>query len=195
VFGELVIKEGARFPPVALDGAGRAAQDLGGLLHRKAGKEPQFDQPAEGLVNGDKLLERFVQRHDFGGLLGNRNLGFVERYVTERTTTLGGGMPPGVIDDKLTHRPGSECEEVMPVLDGEVRMFGELEIGLVHERGGLQRFAAPPKLSVRQMPKLIINKRQQPLEGLMIAPAPRREQLADIFCCHRARCRRLYRLS
>jgi hypothetical protein len=195
VSGELVIKERARFPPVALDGTGRAVQDVGGLLNRQAGEEPQFDQPAEWLVNGGKLFERFVQGHDFRSLLGDGNFGFVERDVTQRTATLGSGMPPSVIDDKLTHCPGGECEEVMPVLDREVRMFGELEIRLVHERGGLQRFASRAELPVRQMSKLIINQRQQPLEGLMIARAPRREQLADIFCCHRARCRPLYRLQ
>jgi hypothetical protein len=195
VFGELVVQERARFPPVALDGTGRAVQDVGGFLDRQARKEPQFDQPAERLVNRSKLLERLVQRHDFPRLLGDGNLSFVKRHMTQRTATLRGGVATRVIDDKLTHRSGREGEKVVPVLNGEARVFRELEIGIVHERGGLQRLAAPARLPMGQMAKLIINKRQQPLEGVMIATAPRGEQLAHIFCCHRARCWPLYRVQ
>jgi hypothetical protein len=54
---------------------------------------------------------------------------------------LGGGFAAGAIDEDLSHGGGGGGEEVAPAAPAWIAVLDELDVGLVHERGGLKRLA------------------------------------------------------
>ena len=93
-----------------------------------------------------------------------------------------GLLPPGIIDEDLAHGSGRHAEEVRPVFPGRIGMVDELEVGFVHQRRGVERvvFALEIALLARQLVELVVDQRQQLLEGLAIAVAVVLQQLGNL---------------
>jgi hypothetical protein len=146
------------------------------------------------VVESGEPLERFIDGNNIRRVRLSGDIAFMERCYSQRTAAFGGASCARVIQDDLPHGFGGDGEEVLTVLNLEMRMPGELHVGFVHESGRLERTAIGCKPAMRPATKLIINERHQAMDGLAVAAAPRHEQLADLLFRHCVDRRRLYRL-
>src|SRR5688572_32612222 len=66
---QLAVQPRAGDAPIPLHRLQRDAQHRGGLVHGEPAKKPQFDDPAQSLVELRQPLERFVECHQLLRLL------------------------------------------------------------------------------------------------------------------------------
>ena len=94
------------------------------------------------------------------------------------------GVPPRarVIDKDAPHQPCGDREKVRAVLPPDAREIDQPEVRLVDKRRRLERVSLPLAchLPAGQSPQLAVNERHQLLERLLIAAAPRDEQIGDV---------------
>ena len=82
------------------------------------------------------------------------------------------------IDDHRAHHRGGIAEEVTPVLDRECLQPDELEVGLVHQRGGVQKGEGLmlAQARARQTTQIVIEQCKHTSQRHIIAAARRCEQ-------------------
>ena len=89
---------------------------------------------------------------------------------------------PGGVDEDAPHGLGGDGQEVGAVLPRDALDADETEIGFVDEAGGLDRvgraFAAEAR--PREAAKLLVDLREQRVEGLPTAPARRDQEIRDV---------------
>ena len=78
------------------------------------------------------------------------------------------------IDEDLPHDAGGHRHEMVPVLELEALARGQLQVGLVHEAGGVEGIAGGPAAQVApgQAPQLVVDERHHPVQGVA-RPRPR----------------------
>jgi len=78
----------------------------------------------------------------------------------------------GIVPAAVVH-PGSP-EEVGAILPMHVLLIHQLQIGFMDQRGRLQRMSGPlaPQVARRLLSQLLINQREQCVEGFLVAFAP-----------------------
>ena len=180
----------ARPLPLALHGALRDLQRVGGLVQRVAGVEPALDDADHLRI---QRLEAFQQLVDQRNLLRAcravvREAGQID--IDLHPAALVGKQAAGIVHDHHAHGAGGE-REVVPAVDPLQRLRArQLGITLVHQRRSVQRFSRPPalKLIARDAFEVAVDPRQCRIR-LGLAAAPRRaEQASDlalIFIVHR----------
>jgi hypothetical protein len=87
-----------------------------------------------------------------------------------------------LVHEDSAHQVGGNPEEVRPVLPLDRVLIDKLDVGLVHERGGLQRVvgALAREISSRQGPQFCVDQRNEAVECLLAAIAPFLQQAGDI---------------
>jgi hypothetical protein len=82
-------------------------------------------------------------------------------------------LPSRVIHDELPHRAGRYGEEVTPVVDAQAGVGRQLEIGVVDQVGRLQETPVLPReLPPGQNPQLLVDERQECVEGCTVTVSP-----------------------
>ena len=134
------------------------------LVHRRQG--------LERIVEGDEIVPRLV-RHDQR---------VIKRHSDGPTTALLVTLRPRDVHEDAPHQPRGHREEVGPVLPVDVLDVDQPEVGLVHQRRGLQ--AVPAALARQAAPRdpaqFIVYERNQLVEGGLIAFPPCEEQSGDL---------------
>ena len=87
-----------------------------------------------------------------------------------------------VIDQNAAHQLRGDPEKVRPILPLHVPLVDQLEVGLVHERGALERVigALAREIPAGNRPELPVDERHQPFERLRAAILPLDQQLGDL---------------
>jgi len=77
----------------------------------------------------------------------------------------------------VPHQPGGHAQELRPVLPVHLRLVHQLEVGFVHQRGGLQGVALPlhPHVPMGDAPQFAFHLRQQPVQALLVSGPPAEE--------------------
>ena len=91
-------------------------------------------------------------------------------------------MTAGVIDQDPAHDPRCDAKEMRSILPIRAALVDETDVGLVHERGGLQGVVRPlvAKLACGDAAKLRIDEREQLIEGSPVAATPIAQQRGDV---------------
>src|SRR5688500_10698660 len=90
-----------------------------------------------------------------------------------------------MIDEDSPHQLRCDAKEVSAILPMYVLLIHELQIGFVDQRCSLQRMSWPLVSQVprRLLPQLLINQREQCVEGFLISVAPTNQQLSYVLGC------------
>jgi len=91
-------------------------------------------------------------------------------------------MPASMVDEDTPHQLSGDAEEMRAALPVDPSLARELEIGLVDERGGLERVIVPLPRQIprRERVELGVHERDQALEGVGAAALPFPQQASDI---------------
>ncbi len=84
---------------------------------------------------------------------------------------------PRVINQHLPHQPGGNRQEVCAVVGFERSLVNQPQIRFMDQSGALQCMTGTfgPQLASRDVAQLLINKRDQPLEGFLVSRPPTNE--------------------
>ena len=87
-----------------------------------------------------------------------------------------------MIDENAPHRLRGQRVELLAVLELEAVLAHQAKPGFVHERGRLQRVAAPlaPEVRVRNLSQLGVDDGHQGVERGAVATGPAREELGHV---------------
>jgi tetratricopeptide (TPR) repeat protein len=179
---EGVEEERARLLPLALDRPLRHVHHGCRLFDREPAEEAQLDDSRRTLAQGLELRQRVIEQHEFFRPLGERQALLVERQGQHAAATLLRRLCSRVIDADLTHGAAGDRKEVPAVAPLRTRRAEKLEVGLVHERGRLERVAVTgmTELAMRQRSQLRVDDRKQPVERVVIPFADRDQQACDL---------------
>src|SRR5262249_4861608 len=92
-------------------------------------------------------------------------------------------MPARVVDENLSHEPRRDGEKVGSALKAERLQPGQAQVRLVHERCALQRVvrALLPKLRVCQPSQLLVDERQESVQGFAVTRSLSLQQLGHLI--------------
>ncbi len=95
--------------------------------------------------------------------------------------TLGRLLLAGVLDQNFAHEMRANRKEVCSISNIEVLIPHEAEVGLVHERAGLQRMAGSflTQVVVCQTAKIVVDERNDAVQTLLVTGSPPCQQLGD----------------
>ena len=87
-----------------------------------------------------------------------------------------------MIDEDAPHHLRGERVELLPVIEGRLILLHQPQPGLVDERRGLQRMAAPlaPEERVGDLPQLAVDDRRQRIERGAVAVGPPRQEMRHL---------------
>src|SRR5690625_2879272 len=106
----------------------------------------------------------------------------VEAEVGLRAAALLGGARPRVIDEDEAHRARGQREEVGAVLPRRARLVYQLEVGLVDERGGVERLAGAvlEQPAVGDAAKLLVDVGPEGLAGVGVPSASAEQEVRRV---------------
>src|SRR5262249_47438904 len=136
---------------------------------------PKLDDLAPSRVDGRKCVECSVEvdeiQHGFGGF----ESGIVNGYPFGCTAVLLTTSSTRVIDKHLPHEARRNADKVCAILPLHVPRSQQPKKRLVHERSRLQRMtvAFAPHVRASESAQFGFDERDQPVEGGLIAVAPR----------------------
>jgi hypothetical protein len=92
-------------------------------------------------------------------------------------STLGCPVMARVIHQHLAHQPGGNCQEMRAVVGFERSLVNQTQIRLMDQSGALQCMTGTfgPQLASRDVAQLLIDKRNQALEGILVSRPPTNE--------------------
>ena len=134
-----------------------------------------------------QTLERPVDVEQELGLGGDGGGLLVERHALDvRAPALGRRAGAREVDQHLAHGARRDGQEVAAVAHVEPALLGELEVGLVHEAGGVERLAGAvaPEVAVGDAPELVVDERHEAVESAGLAVAHRLQQERDLSHRH-----------
>src|SRR5262245_4476242 len=107
--------------------------------------------------------------------IGDRQVLLVERQRRYIAAALLCRLRPCVVDADLTHRAAGDRKKVSVVVPLRTRGAEKLEIGLVHERRGLERVPGTDtsELAMGQRSQFSVDDRKQPIERVAVSFADR----------------------
>jgi hypothetical protein len=153
------------------------AQRLRRLLHAHPAEVAQFDDLRLAWIEPGQFVKRIVQRHQRSRFRRRKDQALIEREHVRAAAALPPAQLARVIHQDMPHQPRGHAQELRPVLPVHLRLVHQLEIGLVHQRGGLQGVALPlhPHVAVGDAPQFPFHLREQPLQTLLVPGPPAEE--------------------
>lgn len=106
----------------------------------------------------------------------------IQREIIKTSAALPTSLPARVVDKDAAHDARRDGEEVRAILPRYVLGIDEPEIGLVHERGGLKTMPGPlaGHAAPRDLMEFLMDERDQPREGFLVALPPGQQQSGDV---------------
>jgi hypothetical protein len=129
-----------------------------------------------------ETVERIIQRDDVFPQVAAPAEGFGKRYPNGVAAAFVGSAGAGGIDEHPPHEPRRHGQEVRPVLPVHLPDVHQPQIGLVHERRGLQalRGSLVAQTPARNLAQLVVHERHQPRQRVIVALAPGEEKRGDV---------------
>ena len=176
-----VVEPGTRKAPVAFDGRRRELQDFRNLVGGQAAKEFQLDDPALARIDGAESVERLVQDEDVHLLSPRGSLDVAQGNLPHVPPALAGGVVARMVDENPPHHDHGESDELRPVLPVDVPLIDQPKVGLVDERGGLERVVAPlaEEIPSGQPAQLVVHEREHLVPRALVTIAPVEQQPCD----------------
>jgi len=163
----------ARERPVTLDRGWRDVEILSRFGNGQSAEVAQLDDPRGLRRDGGEPVQRVVEAHDIEAQIDPGFRHIVEARDGLAGTAFGRAVFPRVIDEDPAHHVGRRTVEVNAVREIRRSDTGEPQVGLVDERGRLQRVIGPfpREVMLRQIPEFTVHKGGELLERLGISPA------------------------
>ena len=149
----------------------RYLQGRGSFLDGQAREVTQLDDVGHCRIQRFKFAERCIEVEKFGrGIVINTN--FIRRCcrALEFAAVLDAMLAPRLLDENAPHRLGGGRKE-MPAALPRCVVAKESQVGLVHQRGGLQGLTRTLTCHarLRETAKLAVDERQQLRRGVGVA--------------------------
>ena len=181
-------KGGAGEAPLALDCRRRERQRFRDFLRGQPPEELQLDHLALARVQGGQTVQRLVQRErvDLGApedLARQR-----ERHPLRFAAALGSRAVARMVGQDAPHHHCRQAHELRAVPPIDALLVDEPEVGLVDERGGLERVvrAFAPHVCAGEPAQLGVDEGKELLVGGPVALAPVDEEPRDVVAGSRA---------
>ena len=175
---EVAVEPRPRLEPVAMHGPLGDPQRRRDLLLLHPPEEPALHHLTLARV---EPAERVVEReHAVGIELAGPGAVGEGGALPVAAAALGGLPVAGVVHQHLPHRPGGDREEVGAVARGQGGA-AELEVGLVHQRGGVERalHVLVAQLAPGQPAEVVVDQGQEPVECAGLSLVSREEEAGD----------------
>ena len=174
---QLAVQPGPRQRPVTFHRDRGDVQHRGGFVHRQPAEEPQLHEARLPGVEPGELVEGRIESDDV------RRVSWQSRGTSTSLEGHGqsphprfdGAARPRVIHQQTAHDVRRDGEEMRPVLPARASLIDELQVGLVHQRGGAQRMVAPlaHQVAAREPAQLVVHGIHQRARR----PLPRRRSM------------------
>jgi hypothetical protein len=178
----------SREPPVAHHGLGGDVQHLRGFFDAQATEIAQFDDRRATGVQLREAVQRVIQcaergcfvRQSIGKRIEIEALWRID--LVDVTASFDGRAYAGSVHQDAPHELRRDSEEMRPILPVDTLPVHEAYVGLVNQRGGLQRDARvfPAQVLPGQLTKLSVDKRREPLQRRPVPPSPGLQQNRDL---------------
>jgi hypothetical protein len=167
---------GFRNVPFTFHGGPRKTQHIANFLDREASEEAHFHDAALLLVDLRKLVEGIVECNQFSASLLAHNQRRI-KVNFEFRTALRGGMASGIVHQNLPHQARCHGQEMSAAFGFKGLLIEKTKVRLINQRGTLQRMSRTFALQVivRDLSQFLVNNRDQPFEGVLIARSPTNE--------------------
>lgn len=154
------------------------------LLDRQAHEIAQFDEAGLASTECGESLEGLVNREQLIVPVGRGRMAIVERHL-HSARPFSGGASPSVVGEDASHGERRHAHEMRTTVEGRV-LSHESQVRFVDECRGLQRVIGmlPPQLRDREHPQLIVQQREELVEGARSSSTQFSEQARD---CNRSR--------
>jgi hypothetical protein len=166
--------------PVALDGARGDFEDSGDLFDGKSTEVAQLDDAGLARIVGGEASEGLIDTGDFIEPAGGDGEVVVHLDAVEAAGAAFRIVAARVVHQDLAHGVSGEADEVGAVIPVDV-FAGQAEIGLVDERGGLERVvgALAAHVGPGEAVELRVDEREQAVGGGGVAIVHGFEKLGD----------------
>ena len=142
-------------PEIPLDGGRGDAEGPGGLFDVESTEDAALHHLTGPGVQALELFEGPIELEDRERIHRHCPVqSLLQGHRTGPSAPLLGLTVPGLVEDDLTHGPGSKVLEVGTALDGDAFGGGQLEPGFVNERRRAQGLACAPPDPVGQVLQL-----------------------------------------
>ena len=166
-------QENARLYPVALHGAMCQSERVGRFLLGQAAEEPTLHDFDDARLDDRDSIERIVDLQHDVRLIVDGEVYVIEGDASLRPAAFERSAFSGAVDDDMPHGQRRNREKMRMVAPLPARLFRELEIRFVHQRGRRQGAALAtvaittrePK--VRDSTKLVIGERDDFVERFL----------------------------
>ena len=155
---------------------------FGRLLEAESAEEPHLHHVHFAGIQRAETSERFVQRDEIDIRLAPQDQALIKRDLSPVVAPLLRLAIPGKVDEDSSHQLCGDGKEMRPVLPLDSARVSQPEIGLVHERSGLQGMprALTCHVAACQPMEFVVNERREAGQSVLIAAVPGEQQLGDI---------------
>jgi hypothetical protein len=162
--------------------AARDSERFRRLLDRHPAEEPALDEPGVAWVQRRQIVQGDIEVEDPVGLDRGKIGCFRNGHVRRASSSLDAPSPSRVAHEDVSHGLRGDREEVGARLPLDTIHADELEEGLVDESGRIERVAAAlePELPAGDSLELVVNDRDELIQGLAVPFAQREEKLRDV---------------
>jgi len=170
---------GVRGLPIPIDGLGGDVQDIGCFVHGQAAKESQLDNLAHASIERRQSAERIVEGNEVVLLRVEQLLDVIKTHRNRTPATFLPVPVAGELHQDSPHHLRRDGEEVRAIPPFDSIDVDQPQVRLVHQRRRLQRMIRPLPAHVvpGETVELLIDQRDQSVEGGAVALAPRSEEL------------------
>ena len=149
-----------------------------GLLDAEAPEIPQLHHLTLARVERFECEERVVERHETRIRHRTDKERVIQRHSRYAAAPFLAALRARRIDQDPSHRPRRHRKEVGAVLPADLIDLDQAQVGFVHERRRLQRVPRPLPAHVmqREPAQLLVDQRDQPVEGIGLASTPGKEE-------------------
>ena len=176
------MQQHARLAPVALDGALRHAAKLGDLVERKAAEEMKIHQLDELVIDLFQLLERLPKLWQILGqgrgccIIRQRDLELPAPAALRASLAC-------VVDHQSTHGARRIREKPVSLREFDAFAIRDIQVSLVQQRrrAEAEPAATAPEMMFGQPVQLMVQRREQFLDGRRIGTVGTLDQRFEIF--------------
>ena len=179
-----MLQESARTSPIALQRSLRTAQHFDDVGQFQTGEESHLDQGRQRCIHILQRLQCLVQGQHvlIAAFRHRRERGGAQGLDLHIASTAQSSSCAHMIDEYLSHGLGGNGKVMRPVTGTDGAVIGQLEKGLVHQRGGVHDRIAT-QLGSREATQVAVEHGEQALRGSGIAFARPGHQFGDFHCC------------
>ena len=174
------LQECARAAPVAFQRALRAIQHIGDLAELEPRVETHFDEGSQRRVDGIETCQGGIEGEHFLAAIFRRRL---QGIGVQRSNLHIAAAPERrarthMVDDDLPHHARGNGKEMPAIIDVECTVPGNLQIGLMHQRGRAHHLLTA-QLAGGETPQVVVQQDEKALRSRLLAGTGAPHQFGD----------------